>query len=271
MSNGAIKLRRDKIRVGALDTGGRISRRDYDRKLAKLQRRMQQITRAYLYTQERGVIVFEGVDAAGKGGTIRRLTTVLDPRAYKVWPIGAPNEVERRQHYLSRFWSRLPPRGTLAIFDRSWYGRVLVERVEGLASKSEWRRAYDEINEFEHILVNDGVRIAKVFIHISPDEQLKRFEERITDPMKRWKLTFDDIRNRENWSAYETAIDDMIRRTSTTMAPWHVIATNHKRLARIQALTAIVERLCEGIDLSERPLNSELRHAVQGMLDLKPD
>lgn len=271
MSNGGIKLRGDKIRVGRLDTSGRIRDRDYHRKMEKLQRQMQRIAHAYLFTGERGVIVFEGVDAAGKGGTIRRLTSVLDPRAYKVWPIGPPNEVERQQHYLSRFWSRLPARRTLAIFDRSWYGRVLVERVEGLATKSEWRRAYDEINEFEHILVNDGVRIAKIFIHISADEQLKRFGERIHDPMKRWKLTFDDIRNRENWTAYESAIDEMIRRTSTKMAPWHVIATNHKRLARIEAMTAITERLAEGMDLSERPLDPKLRRAVQDMLGLDVD
>ena len=140
-----------------------------------------------------------------------------------------------------------------------------------MASKSEWRRAYEEINEFEHILVNDGVRIVKVFIHISAAEQLKRFEERIHDPMKRWKLTFDDIRNRENWTAYETAIDEMIQRTSTTGAPWHVIATNHKRLARIEALTAITDRLAEGVDLSERALDPKLRRAVQDMLGLDVD
>jgi polyphosphate kinase 2 (PPK2 family) len=268
MSGNRPKLRRDDIRMGALDTGGTMKRAAYERRLAKLQQRMLEIHHAYLHTGDRAVIVFEGVDAAGKGGTIRRLTRGLDPRAYKVWPIGAPNEIERRQHYLSRFWSRLPEPGMIAVFDRSWYGRVLVERVEGLAAKTDWRRAYREINDFEHMLVDDGVRVVKLFLHISPAEPLKRFEERLRHPLKRWKFTVDDIRNRTRWDDYEKAIDDMIAETSTDAAPWRVIPTDSKRLARIEAMTQVTETLAAGVDLRPRPLDAELVEKAQDLLGL---
>ncbi len=267
----SIKLRRDKIKVASLDTDGRITKAVYEKKLAVLQQRMLTILQAYMHTGDRAVVVFEGVDAAGKGGTIRRLTSVLDPRAYKVWPIGAPNEVERRQHYLTRFWGRLPERGRLAVFDRSWYGRVLVERVEHFATKAEWRRAYAEINEFEHMLINDGVRLVKIFLHISSDEQLKRFKHRVNDPLKRWKLTFEDVRNREKWDFYETAIDEMVAKTSTVEAPWHVIATNNKKRARIDALSLITERMAAGVDLKPHPLDPELQAAAEEVLGLTFD
>lgn len=266
-----IKLRRDKVRVAHLDTDGHISKRDYERKLAKLQTKMRAILQAYLFSDDQGVVVFEGVDAAGKGGSIRRLTAVLDPRAYKVWPIGAPNEIERQQHYLTRFWSRLPPHGTVAIFDRSWYGRVLVERVEGFTAKREWRRAYNEINEFEHMLLDDGVKLVKIFLHISQKEQLKRFEQRVRDPLKRWKLTYDDVRNRLQWDAYEDAIDEMIERTSTVAAPWHVVATDNKRRARIDTLTHITEVLSKGVDLKPRPLAPKLRDALEDSFGIEFD
>jgi len=258
-----IKLRHDKIRVAELDTDGHIAKDDYEHKLHKLGVRMREILQAYLFTNDRGVVVFEGVDAAGKGGAIRRLTTVLDPRAYKVWPIGAPNEIERQQHYLARFWNRLPLPGQIAIFDRSWYGRVLVERVEGFAKEKEWRRAYNEINEFEHMLVDDGVKLVKIYLHISQEEQLRRFEDRVRDPLKRWNFTFDDIRNRRKWDAYETAIDEMIERTSTVAAPWTVIATDNKRRARIDTLTRITDILSDGVDLRPRPLAPKLRVAIE--------
>jgi polyphosphate kinase 2 (PPK2 family) len=258
-----IRLRHDKIRVAKLSTDGHIAKRDYERKLDKLGVRMREILQAYLFTTDRGVVVFEGVDAAGKGGAIRRLTTVLDPRAYKVWPIGAPNEIERQQHYLARFWNRLPLPGQIAIFDRSWYGRVLVERVEGFAKEKEWRRAYNEINEFENMLIEDGMKLVKIYLHISQDEQLKRFEERVHDPLKRWKFTFDDIRNRRKWGAYEEAIDEMIERTSTVAAPWNVIATDNKRRARIDTLTRITDVLSDGVDLRPRPLAPNLRVAIE--------
>lgn len=266
-----IKLRRDKIRVAELDTGGRIGNANYEKKLAALQQRMLTILQAYLHTGDRAVVVFEGVDAAGKGGTIRRLTSVLDPRTYKVWPISAPNEVERRQHYLTRFWGRLPESGGLAVFDRSWYGRVLVERVERIATEAEWGRAYDEINEFEHMLINDGIRLMKIFLHVSPDEQLKRFKQRVNDPLKRWKLTFEDVRNREKWDLYECAIDEMIAKTSTVNAPWHVIATNQKKRARIDALSFITEQMAAGVDLKPHPLDPELQVAAEEVLGLSFD
>jgi polyphosphate kinase 2 (PPK2 family) len=266
-----IKLRREKIRVGKLDTDGHISKRDYEKKLDKLQTKMRAILQAYMFSGDRGIVVFEGVDAAGKGGAIRRLTSVLDPRAYKVWPIGAPNEIERQQHYLTRFWSRLPPHGSMAIFDRSWYGRVLVERVEGFAEKREWHRAYDEINEFEHMLVDDGVKFVKIFLHISQDEQLERFKDRIDDPLKRWKLTYDDIRNRRQWDAYEQAIDEMIERTSTVAAPWHVVSTDNKRRGRVDTLTYITDILSEGVDLKPHPVAPKLREALENYFDIEID
>ena len=270
-SGTPIKLRHEKIHVAELDTDGSISKRDYEHELDRLEVKMREILQAYLFTGDRGVIVLEGVDAAGKGGTIRRMTSVLDPRAYKVWPIGAPNEVERQQHYLSRFWGRLPTTGTMAIFDRSWYGRVLVERVEGLATKAQWQRAYDEINEFEHMLIDDGMKLAKIFLHISQEEQLRRFEERVRDPLKRWKFTFDDLRNRRQCDAYEAAIDEMIDRTSTVGAPWRVIATDNKRRARVEALTHITDVLSAGVDLKPRPLAPQLREAMEKSLGIKLD
>lgn len=266
-----IRLRRDKVRVEKLDTDGHISKRDYERKLDKLQTKMRAILQAYLASDDRGVVVFEGVDAAGKGGAIRRLTAVLDPRAYKVWPIGAPNEIERQQHYLTRFWSRLPPHGSMAIFDRSWYGRVLVERVEGFTEKRDWRRAYNEINEFEHMLIDDGMKLVKIFLHISQKEQLKRFEQRVHDPLKRWKLTYDDVRNRLQWDAYEDAIDEMIARTSTAAAPWHVVSTDNKRRARIDTLTHITDVLSRGVDLKPRPLAPKLRDALENAFGIDID
>jgi polyphosphate kinase 2 (PPK2 family) len=266
-----IKLRRDKVRVAKLDTDGHIAKRDYERKLGTLQTKMRAILQAYLFSDDQGVVVFEGVDAAGKGGAIRRLTGVLDPRAYKVWPIGAPNEIERQQHYLSRFWSRLPPHGTIAIFDRSWYGRVLVERVEGHTEKRDWRRAYNEINEFEHMLIDDGMKLVKIFLHISQKEQLKRFEQRVRDPLKRWKLTYDDVRNRLQWDAYEDAINEMIARTSTVAAPWHVVATDNKRRARIDTLTHITDVLSKGVDLKPRPLAPKLRDALENAFGIDID
>lgn len=269
----SIRLRHDKIRVAKLDTDGHIAKDDYEHNLHKLGVRMREILQAYLFTQDRGVVVFEGADAAGKGGAIRRLTTVLDPRAYKVWPIGAPNEIERQQHYLARFWNRLPTAGQIAIFDRSWYGRVLVERVEGFARENEWRRAYNEINEFEHMLVDDGMKLVKVYLHISQEEQLKRFEDRVRDPLKRWKFTFDDIRNRRKWDDYEEAIDEMIERTSTVAAPWTAIATDNKRRARIDALTRITDVLADGVDLRPRPLAPNLRVAIEDAfgIDIEED
>lgn len=196
------------------------------------------------------VIVYEGWDAAGKGGNIKRLTQKLDPRGYEVLPIAAPNDIEKKHHYLWRFWKEIPKAGHIGIFDRSWYGRVLVERVEHFCSEAEWRRAYREINEFEEQLFNFGAVIVKFWLQISKDEQLRRFEERQSTPHKNWKITEEDWRNREKWDAYLSAVNEMLYRTSTSYAPWTIVESNSKHYARIKALkttiTAIEKRLARG-------------------------
>ncbi|HEX9294942.1 MAG TPA: polyphosphate kinase, partial [Polyangiaceae bacterium] len=187
----------------------------YEEALEKGQHRLLRLQQRYYRDKRQAIIVFEGWDAAGKGGAIRRLTEKIDPRGIHVWPIGPPSPEEQGRHYLYRFWQKLPAAGTWAIFDRSWYGRVLVERVEKLCSKAEWKRAYGEIVDFEKMLVKDGVALVKLFLHISKKEQLRRFHERQQNPYKRWKISADDWRNRRKWSEYAVAIDDMFRETST--------------------------------------------------------
>ena len=193
------------------------------------------------------VIVVEGWDAAGKGGAIHRLVNKFDPRSYFVHPISAPTQEEKDHHYLWRFWRALPARGRIAVFDRSWYGRVLVERVEGYASNDEWKRAYDEINEFERQLAVDGHVIIKFFLHISKQEQKQRFERRSTNPLKAWKMTDEDYRNRRKWDRYEEAIDEMMLRTHTAHAPWHIIAANDKRYARVALQKACIHRFSQAL------------------------
>jgi polyphosphate kinase 2 (PPK2 family) len=263
---------RDKgFRLASLDMSrNKIKRADYDTKLRKLQIRLQRIQQAYLFSGHSAVVVFEGWDAAGKGGTIRRMAWALDPRGFKVWPIAAPRPYHQERHYLYRFWERLPPNGGISVFDRSWYGRVLVERVEGLTAEPDWRRAYDEINEFERLLIDDGTRVIKLFLHITPEEQLRRFEDRLRDPMKRWKLTYEDFRNRGNWQDYEAATEDMVRRTSTDAAPWHVVPANDKKRARIDCLTIITKALARQVDLGPRPLDERTREQAKVALQLDP-
>ncbi|RMF48902.1 MAG: hypothetical protein D6755_03090 [Anaerolineae bacterium] len=201
------------------------------------------------YVQQRPVvIVFEGWDAAGKGGAIKRLTERLDPRGYVVYPIGAPKGEDANHHYLWRFWRRLPEAGQIAIFDRSWYGRVLVERIEGFCSQDAWQRAYREINAFERQLVAYGTVLFKFWIHISKDEQLRRFEARKADPIKRWKLTDEDWRNREKWDLYYEAVDEMLLKTSTHIAPWTVVEGNDKHYARVKVLRTITEGLSDALE-----------------------
>ena len=180
--------------------------------------------------------MLEGWDTAGKGGVVRRLGWALDPRSFKVHTIAAPTEREKTLHYLQRFWERLPQHGQIVAFDRSWYGRVLVERVEGFATPDEWKRAYDEINDFERLLIADETRLVKLFLHITPEEQIRRFRNRLTDPLKRWKLSYEDFRNRTRWKDYEAAIEDMMQKTSTHRAPWHLIPANDKPYGRLAAL-----------------------------------
>lgn len=243
-----------KIQLAGLAPLPKLDDKEGDKALEVEQDRLVKIQQAYLFGGNRAVVVFEGMDAAGKGGTIRRIAWALDPRSLYVWPIGAPNEMERNQHYLQRFWRRLPERKQISVFDRSWYGRVLVERVEGLAKPVEWRRAYREINEFEQQLTDDGIRIVKIFLHVSKEEQLERFEARLNDPLKRWKLSYEDFRNRAKWDDYISAAEEMFDRTSTQKAPWHVINSDRKPPARIVALRIIADTLSDGIDLANPPL-----------------
>jgi polyphosphate kinase 2 (PPK2 family) len=182
------------------------------------------------------VLVFEGWDAAGKGGAIRRVASALDPQCYRLVPMAAPTDEERARHYLWRFWRHLSRAGRVTIFDRSWYGRVLVERVDGYASEAEWNRAYAEIEGFEEQLADFGIILVKYWLHITKDEQERRFHERAQSPHKSWKLTKDDWRNRAKWDEYELAVNDMVARTSTRRAPWHLIPANDKNYARVEVL-----------------------------------
>jgi polyphosphate kinase 2 (PPK2 family) len=199
-----------------------------------------------VYVQQRPVVVlFEGWDASGKGGAIKRLTEKLDPRGYVVYPIAAPQGEDANRHYLYRFWRRLPETGQVAILDRSWYGRIMVERIEGFCSQEAWKRAYREINQFERQLVDFGTILFKFWIHISQEEQLRRFESRSTDPLRSWKLTEEDWRNREKWDQYEAAVNEMLLRTSTVTAPWTIVEGNNKLYARIKVLQTVVDKLSQ--------------------------
>ncbi|KZD00887.1 polyphosphate kinase 2 family protein [Oceanibaculum pacificum] len=238
----------------------------YEAMLSPLQTQLQLIQQAFLGSKERAVIVLEGWDTAGKGGLVKRLGWSFDPRSFHVHPIGAPQPHEARQHYLQRFWRRLPDYSRIVLFDRSWYGRVLVERVEGLIPPPDWKRAYREINEFERQLTDDGVRLVKLFLHITPDEQLQRFRDRLENPLKRWKLTYEDFRNRARWTDYEEAIEDMIEKTSTADSPWHVIPANSKNFARIAGIRIITDRLGRGIDTTPKPLTPEFLAAANAAL-----
>jgi polyphosphate kinase 2 (PPK2 family) len=257
-------------RLAETDLGRKLKTADYTVKLAKLQKKLALIQQAYLFSGRSAVIVFEGWDAAGKGGAIRRISAALDPRSFKVWPIGAPRRYYLARHFLLRFMERLPPNGAITAFDRSWYGRVLVERVEELTPEERWRAAYREINDFERMITDDGTRLVKLFFNISPEEQLARFEARLLDPLKRWKLSYEDFRNRNRWDDYATAIDEMFENTSTDYAPWHVIPANDKKHARIAAMSAIADCLSRDVDLSPPTLDDAVIDAAREQLDLKP-
>jgi polyphosphate kinase 2 (PPK2 family) len=193
------------------------------------------------------VVVFEGWDASGKGGAIKRLTAPLDPRHVRVSQFAAPTPDEKRHHFLGRFWPALPGWGGMTVFDRSWYGRVLVERVEGFATEEQWKRGYEEINAFEETLAHEGAIIAKFWLHTSPEEQLKRFEARASDPLKSWKLTDEDWRNREKRPQYEEAIEEMLAKTDHSHACWHVVAAESKRFARVEVLRLVNEEIEGGM------------------------
>jgi len=241
---------------------------DYERRLASLQGVLQLIQQAYLGSPERALVVLEGWDTAGKGGVVRRLGWALDPRSFKVHPISAPDEHERAEHYLQRFWRHLPEKGQIVVFDRSWYGRVLVERVEGFATEAEWRRAYREINEFERVLTDSGVRLIKLFLHITPDEQVRRFRDRLINPIKRWKLSYEDFRNRARQSDYVVAIEDMLEETSTKCAPWYLIPANDKPFGRIATFCILANRLGKGVSLKPRRISPQLFKQARRILRL---
>jgi polyphosphate kinase 2 (PPK2 family) len=245
-------------RLSEVDLSLKLEEAEYLRKLDKVQQRLINVQHAYLKSGNSAAILFEGWDAAGKGGTIRCMSAVLDPRGFKVWPISAPRQYYLDRHYLARFFERLPPRGAISVFDRSWYGRVLVERIEKFAGDAEWKRAYREINDFERMLTDHGTRVVKIFLHISPEEQLRRFRDRILNPGKRWKLSYEDFRNREKWAAYEEATNDMFAKTSTAYAPWHAVPAENKKYARVAALDVIAKRLAAGVDLAPVTLAPEV-------------
>jgi polyphosphate kinase 2 (PPK2 family) len=242
---------------------------DYERRLSAMQETLQLVQQAYLGTTHRAIIVLEGWDTAGKGGLVRRLGWALDPRSFKVHAIAAPDGREKSVHYLQRFWERLPKDGQIVVFDRSWYGRVLVERVEALATDAEWQRGYGEINDFERMLLDDGTRLVKIFLHITPEQQLHRFRSRFTDPLKRWKLSYEDFRNRGRWNDYAAAIEDMMEKTSSKRSPWHLVPANDKPFARLAAFRVIADRLSHHIDLAPRDLDPGVAAAAEQLLGIK--
>ena len=199
-------------------------------------------------------VVFEGWDASGKGGAIKRLVAPLDPRHVRVSQFGAPTYDEKRHHFLWRFWPKLPGWGGMAVLDRSWYGRVLVERVEGFATEEQWRRAYREIVDFERTLADEGMIIVKFWMHLSPDEQLKRFKARERDPLKAWKLTAEDWRNREKWPQYQAAVEEMLARTDHARAPWVLVEAEDKRWARVKVAESVVAAIETGMAARDLPV-----------------
>lgn len=229
--------------LNSVDLSLRYSKEEYKEKLDKLQNRIQEL-HGELYRKRIPVILgFEGWDAGGKGGAIKRLTEKMDPRGYQVNPTAAPNDIERAHHYLWRFWNNVPKKGHIAIFDRTWYGRVMVERIEGFCSKEEWSRAYKEINDMEANWVHSGAVVLKFWLQIDKDEQERRFRERMENPEKQWKITDEDWRNREKWDQYEQAVDDMLVHTSTTYAPWIIVEGNNKYYARIKVLESVIDAI----------------------------
>jgi polyphosphate kinase 2 (PPK2 family) len=229
--------------INHLDMSLALDRKAYEKELLPAQGKLGRLTHRLGKTRRSLILVFEGPDAAGKGGAIRRLTAAMDSRDYQVISVAAPTDEERAHPYLWRFWRHLPPPGRVTIYDRSWYGRVLVERVEGFARPDEWRRAYEEINAFEGQLTESGMIVEKFWLAITPDEQLRRFRDRERTPYKHYKLTAEDWRNRDRWAAYEAAACEMIERTSTEAAPWVLVESDNKEWARVKVLKAVVRRV----------------------------
>ena len=231
-----------------LDLTLKLSREAYNKKLKLLQAELHELAFQVYVQKCPVVIVFEGMDASGKGGTIKRLTEKIDPRGYVVWPISAPTGDDKEHYYLYRFWHRLPEQGQIAIFDRSWYGRVLVERLEGFCSEEAWKRAYSEINQFERQLTDFGTVVLKFWLHISKDEQLRRFREREKTNYKSWKITDEDWRNRGKWEDYMLAAEEMLLKTSTPSASWTLVEANNKYFSRIKVLQTVAEKLQRALE-----------------------
>jgi polyphosphate kinase 2 (PPK2 family) len=235
-----------------VDLTTKLPKDEYQKSLKKLQTNLNGLSREARREGVSTVLVFEGWDAAGKGGIVRRLTAAIDASLYRIIPVAAPTEEERAHQYLWRFWRHLPRAGQFTIFDRSWYGRVLVERVEGFATEAEWRRAYAEINDFEEQLSEHGIVLLKFWLHIDKDEQLRRFQAREETPFKKYKITEEDYRNREKRNEYELAANDMIERTSTENARWHLIAANDKRSARVNVIRTVCHALEKALKKNEK-------------------
>lgn len=226
-----------------VDLSKKLDKEDYEKRLEELQKKLS-LLHSEIYAKRIPVVLaFEGWDAGGKGGAIKRLARALDPRGYTVNPTSSPNDIERAHHYLWRFWTKMPKDGHIAIFDRTWYGRVMVERIEGFCTTQDWQRAYKEINQMEQQLANHGAVVIKFWLHIDKDEQARRFKERQDIPEKNWKITDEDWRNREKWDMYEKAVDEMLVRTSTSYAPWVIVEGNDKMYARIKVLETVVDAL----------------------------
>ncbi len=242
------KSARKTVILDELDQNRSIDQDEYKERVKEYQLELLTQQRALSETKHNVLVIIEGPDAAGKGGAIKRLVEKLDPRTYRVYSIVKPTQEEYAHHYLWRFWNKLPSYGEIAIFDRSWYGRVLVERVEGFAAGAEWKRAYREINEFERLLVDDGTLIVKLYLHISKEEQLERFKRREADPLKHWKITEEDWRNRRKWDEHNEAAEDMFEQTSTPFAPWTVVEANFKWYARLKVLKTAIKAV-QSLDL----------------------
>ncbi len=243
---------------------------DYNADLLALQQRLSRVQSAFIIHGKEAIILLEGWDAAGKGGIIQRLCAEWDPRYFQVWPIAAPTPPEKDRHFLYRFWTRMPGKREIAVFDRSWYGRVLVERVEGFATEREWQRGYDEINEFEAQLTEHGVTLIKLFTHVTQAEQDRRLADRLDDPWKRWKTGAEDFRNRARRSDYLAAYADMFAHTDTLWAPWTVIDSNNKKSARIAALTHVAEMLERAVTMTAPAADPEVVGLAQAAFGYRP-
>lgn len=252
-----------KLRLKNFESAKPLDKHSYEERLTALQHKLELIQAAYIFQGLRGIVAIEGWDASGKGGLIKRLVQTLDPRFTDVWSIGAPNDVERHEHYLERFWRRLPDKREIVVFDRTWYGRVLVERVDKFTAKPVWKRAYDEINAFEATQAADGARLVKLFMHVTQREQDKRLKERLETPWKRWKTGLDDYHNRALRAEYIKAYHDMFDDTSTGTAPWTVIAADDKKAARIAGLEAVVAGLGAGVDLKYPEIDPKVKAAAE--------